>query len=266
MKNIKLTLQYDGTGYSGWQAQRSENNPVKTKGKTIITVQGALQETIGKITGEDVNVLSAGRTDAGVHALGQVASFVTGSSLSTDVFVSALNAKLPDDIRVIDASEVSPDFHPRYDARGKIYFYVISTDRIISPFLHRYAWRLPYGLGYEEMDRAVEFLTGTHDFSAFRASGCGAKSTIRTVSGISIERLTGIDFMTARLAGNFLRISIEADAFLRYMVRNIVGTIVDVGRGKIRAEDVERVLISKDRRLAGPTAPAKGLFLGKVFY
>ena len=118
----------------------------------------------------------------------------------------------------------------------------------------------------EGIPRALEALLGTHDFSAFRASGCGARTTVRTVSGIAVEKLTGIDFMTAGLAGNFMKISIEADAFLRHMVRNIVGTIVEVGRGKIRTEDVAEVLRSKDRKLAGPTAPAQGLFLDRVFY
>jgi len=259
--NIRLTIQYDGTDYSGWQVQ-----PPDAKKRQTLTIQGILQQAIKKITGEDANVLSSGRTDAGVHALGQVASFKTGSRLSADVLMTAINANLPDAIRLIEASETSGDFHPRYDARGKIYFYVISNDRVVSPFLHRYAWRLPHKLDFDGMKGSTKALIGTYDFSAFRASGCGAKSTVRTVSNISIEKLTGIDFMTARLAGNFLKISIEADAFLRHMVRNIVGTIVEVGRGKIRTEDVAGILMSKDRKLAGPTAPARGLFLDRVFY
>ena len=265
MRNLRLTIQYDGTDYSGWQVQPPAK-PEGTNNRQVLTVQGILQETIKKITGEEVNVLSAGRTDAGVHALGQVASFRTGSGLSAEVLLTALNANLPEAIRLLDASEAAPDFHPRYDARGKVYFYLISNDRIVSPFLHRYLWRLPYRLDFDGMNRALEALLGTHDFSAFRASGCGARTTVRTVSGIAVEKLTGIDFMTAGLAGNFMKISIEADAFLRHMVRNIVGTIVEVGRGKIRTEDVAEVLRSKDRKLAGPTAPAQGLFLDRVFY
>lgn len=253
MRNIKLAIQYDGTNYHGWQIQRS-----------AVTIQGILQETIKKITGEDTKVIGAGRTDAGVHAIEQIASFKSSTELPPDIIKSALNAILPDDIRIIDVCNTESTFHPRYDAKSKIYFYVISTDRIISPFLSRYIWKIPYKLNFYEMNRALKLLKGSHDFAAFRASGCGAKSTVRTILNISLESLNVINFMTAGLNGNFLKIRIEADAFLRHMARNIVGTIIEVGKGKISEEDIKKILASKDRRFAGPAASARGLFLEKI--
>jgi tRNA pseudouridine38-40 synthase len=255
MRTVRLTIQYDGTGYNGWQVQPNG-----------ITLQGMLQEKIKEITGEDAKVTGAGRTDAGVHALGQVAAFKTGSKLTPDTIKRALNAVLPDAVRVMDTCDAMDTFHPRYDAKSKIYFYVIANARIISPFLYRYAWRIPHRLDLDGMSRALAPLEGTHDFSAFRASGCGAKSPVRTISGISMEKLSGLDFMGSKLDGSFIKISIEADAFLRHMVRNIVGTAVEAGKGKITPMDMERILESRDRKLAGPTAPARGLFLERVNY
>lgn len=255
MRALKLTTQYDGTNYNGWQIQPNG-----------ITVQEILQKNIKKITGEDVKVIGAGRTDAGVHAIEQVASFKTSSGLEPGIIKRALNANLPADIRIIDACDVELDFHPRYDARSKIYFYIISNSHIISPFLYRYAWKIPHKLNFEEMEYASEFLKGRHDFSAFRASGCSAKNPVRTVLNITMKRLDAIHFMDVLFHGDFIRVSIEADAFLRHMARNIVGTVIEVGRGKIKPEEIKKVIASKDRRLAGPTAPARGLFLEKVSY
>jgi tRNA pseudouridine38-40 synthase len=262
MRNIRLAIQYVGTNYNGWQIQK----PAVSSPKNIITIQGVLQETIKKITGEDAKVIGAGRTDAGVHAIEQIASFKTLSGLSAVVIKRALNANLPDDIRIIDACDVELDFHPRYDAKSKSYFYVISNSHIISPFLYRYEWKIPHKLNFEEMKHASGFLKGRHDFTAFRASGCSAKNPVRTIFNISIERFDTIDFMDTGLSGSFLKISIEADAFLRHMARNIVGTLVKVGKGIIKTAEIKEILLSKDRRLAGQTAPAKGLFLEKVRY
>lgn len=250
-----MTVQYDGTGYNGWQAQPAG-----------ITVQGMLQTKIHEIAGESTTVIGAGRTDAGVHALAQVASFRTGSKLAADTFKRALNAVLPEAIRILDAGEAEETFHPRYDAKSKIYFYVIAAGPVVSPFLWRYAWRVPHRLDLDAMEQALGALEGPHDFSAFRGSGCGAKTTVRTVSRLSVERLEGLGFMGARLGGSFLKISAEADAFLRHMVRNIVGTAVEAGKGKISPADIAGILESRDRRCAGPTAPARGLFLEKVNY
>lgn len=262
MRNIKLTIQYEGTKYNGWQIQNTQD----IHQKNVITIQGIMKKTIEKITGEDANIIAAGRTDAGVHALAQIASFRTSSGLSPEVLKKALNANLPGDIRVIDVSDTAADFHPRYDTTAKTYFYVICNMQIVSPFLYRYTWRLPHQLDFHAMKDAAALLTGRHDFSSFRASGCGAKHPVRTISDISLESMGSIDFMSAALKGNFLKISIEADAFLRHMVRNIVGTLAEVGKGKLAPNDVQNILASKDRRLAGPTAPAQGLFLERVDY
>lgn len=255
MRNIKLTLQYDGTRYSGWQIQPNAE-----------TIQDTIQQVVGKITGEKPSLLGAGRTDAGVHAIAQVASFKTSSIIAPDILRNALNARLPYDIRVLEACDVPGDFNPRYDARGKCYLYVISRSRILSPFFSRYAWRISHELNIDAMDRALAILKGQQDFSAFRASGCGAKSPMRNITDVTIKRLEGMEFMSVTLGGEFITIRIEADAFLRHMVRNIVGTVVDVGKGKLTEGDVADILLSKDRKKAGPTAPAQGLFLEKIYY
>lgn len=255
MRNVRLLLQYDGTGYHGWQIQPNG-----------ITIQGVLQDRLNRITGQDTSVTGAGRTDAGVHALGQVASFKTSSHLPADTLMRALNALLPDDIRIMEAGDESAVFHPRYDAHNKTYFYMIAMGNMLSPFLHRYAWRLPYCLDSESMAEAAKNLVGRHDFTSFRATGCGAKSPVRTVSSVSVERCTSLDFMTAELKGDFLKVQVEGDAFLRHMVRAIVGTLVECGKGKTAPGEVGRILRSLDRNLAGPTAPAKGLFLKTIRY
>ncbi len=255
MRNIKLVIQYDGTRYRGWQIQRE--GP---------TVQGMLQERIAKITGEQVPVIAAGRTDAGVHALAQTASFKTDSALPSGTIMAALNALLPEDIRIMETCDMDAAFHPRYDARGKVYFYVIANMPVVSPFLCNYAWKIPQNLDFDGMCAAVSLLHGTHDFTSFRASGCGSKSPTRTIKCCSVERIDVIDFMTAGLRGNFLKLRIEGDAFLRHMVRNIAGTIVEVGKGRMGPGAPGKILEARDRRLAGPTAPAKGLFLEKINY
>lgn len=269
MRSIKLTLQYDGTNYNGWQIQASSVNRqalgVKNW-KNIITIQGLIQEAVKKITGEDAKVIGAGRTDAGVHAIEQVASFKTTSKLHSDVIKRALNANLPDDIKIIDACDTELDFHPRYDAKSKVYFYVILNSPIISPFLYRYAWRVPQRLNFKDMRNSIEFFKGRHDFSSFQASGCSAKNPVRTIHEITMQRLGVVDFMGIGITGDFLKIRIEADAFLRHMVRNIVGTFIKIGAGKIHPSDIKEILLLKSRNLAGPTAPAKGLFLEKVCY
>ncbi|MDI6801091.1 MAG: tRNA pseudouridine(38-40) synthase TruA [Thermodesulfovibrionales bacterium] len=266
MRNIKLTIQFDGTNYNGWQIQKTEVRSRKTEvRKKTTTIQGTLQDAIKKITNEDVKVIGASRTDAGVHAISQIASFKTSTRLSSEIIKRALNANLPDDIRILDAKDAEENFHPRYDAKSKIYFYIIS-DFNISPFFYRYVGRVQKKLNYDEMIDASVFLNGRHDFSAFRGSGCGAKNTVRTILRLSIEQLDGIDFMTTKVPGNFLKIRIEADAFLRHMARNIVGTLIEVGKGRFKSEAMQGILLSRNRMLAGPTAPASGLFLERVNY
>ncbi|MCE5313229.1 MAG: tRNA pseudouridine(38-40) synthase TruA [Nitrospiraceae bacterium] len=255
MRNIALLIQYDGTSYSGWQSQPN-----------AVTLQALIEEKISKITGRQVNLVAAGRTDAGVHALGQVASFKTESTHDPLTIRNALNALLPPDIRIMNAAYADAEFHPRFDALEKSYIYIIATDRVVSPFVHRYAWRLPYDLDVDAMRAASLNLTGRHDFSAFRGAGCGAKTTVRNMISLTIEETNAIGFMTGSISGRFIILRLKADAFLRHMVRNITGTLVEAGRGKLQPDDIKKILESLDRKKAGPTAPACGLFMEQVWY
>ena len=255
MRNIRLILQYDGTDYLGWQIQAREG-----------TIQEVVEKAVHSVTRECLRVTGAGRTDAGVHAIQQVASFKTKSNLEPDVLSRAINANLPDNIRVINTKECSADFHPRYSAKSKTYSYIISHRGFCPVFLRRYSWQLPYQLDCGLMRKAAKYLIGRHDFSCFRASGCSSKNPVRRIIDIKISGVSSIDFMTFNFNVPVIKIRIEADAFLRHMVRNIVGTLVEVGRGKIPPTKIKEILESKDRRLSGPTAPAQGLFLEKIVY
>lgn len=255
MKNIKLLIEYDGADYHGWQRQKDHT-----------TLQEIIEDRLFRITGEDAALISASRTDAGVHAIGQVASFKTNSNLEPMTLQRALNATLPEDIRILNAEETAAAFHPRYDALSKSYFYIIANTNFSSAFLYRYAWRVPYTLDLDEMKKAGDSLLDRHDFSAFRGAGCGAKSTLREITSLTIEKISSIDFMTAVINGNFIKIKVEANAFLRHMVRNIVGTLVEIGRGEMTLNSVSEAIKLKDRKKTGPTAPAHGLFLEKVSY
>ncbi len=262
MRNVKLVLQYDGTGYSGWQIQK--------KGKTI---QGILEKAVYTVTGEHLRVTGASRTDAGVHAFQQVALFKTGSGLMPDVLNRAINANLPHDIRVIGAEECSADFHPRYSAKNKTYSYLISYKRVYpaspqggSVFLDRYSWLVFYSLDCDLMKRAARYFIGRHDFSSFRASGCSSKNPVRRIIDIQISERASFNFMTFRFNVPLIKITIKADAFLRHMVRNIVGTLVEVGRGRLSPTHMKEILKLKDRRCSGQTAPGCGLFLEKIEY
>ncbi len=260
MRKIKLLLEYDGTRYAGWQSQKRPG---------VRTIQEELEDKLKRLLkSEDVPLICAGRTDAGVHALGQVAAFRAGAgfSLPPDVAKKALNSMLPEDIRVMEASDCPPDFHPRHDAVKKTYFYLMALMPSAPVFMRRYSWGLPWRLDIEAMKEAAALIVGKRDFSAFRASGCGAKTPVKDILSIETARLDEIGFLTAGFTGEFLKISLTADAFLRHMCRNIVGTLVQVGRGKVTPDGVGRIIESGDRRLAGPTAPACGLFLERVFY
>lgn len=252
---LKLHIQYEGTQYNGWQVQ--------PEGQTI---QGLLQECIFRLTGERVNVIGAGRTDAGVHAIEQVATFETSSGHSADVIKRALNAMLPEDIRVMKVQEVDKGFHARYSALRKRYVYVIANDKDLPVFLRRYVWWIRIPLEIESMIAATRFFVGTLDFSSFRGSGCGAKSSVRTIYSIDIEKTEIVPFIFTEFKGKFIIIKVEAEAFLRHMVRNIVGTLVEVGKGRITPERIREILNKRDRRYAGPTAPPHGLFLERVIY
>ena len=255
LRRIKLTVQYDGSLYHGWQFQPSG-----------MTIQGMLQDCIYQVSGERVQVVGAGRTDAGVHAMEQIAAFDVHSSMDISVIKRALNALLPPDVRVMNIEEVTADFHPRYGAKGKCYVYLIANMRDVPVFVRGYAWKVKEPLDLEAMRTASAHLLGRHDFSSFRAAGCASRHPLRTIHEIGIERLCEAPFICGGLRGEFVRITVEADAFLRHMVRTIVGTLVEVGKGKLQPEMVREILEKKERRLAGPTAPPQGLFLKKIFY
>lgn len=254
MKKIRLLLEYDGSAYQGWQSQRSG-----------LTIQDILEEHLRKITGEQQRIIGAGRTDAGVHAFGQVAAFSTATAHPPEIFRRALNATLPKDIRVLDAFEAEEHFHPRYDAQAKSYVYLIGL-HLTSAFLYRYCWGLHSTLDVAAMADAARAFVGTHDFSTFRGTGCSAKSPIRTVTSIEVTRLSALEFMTATIQGEFVSVRIEGNGFLRHMVRTIVGTLAEIGAGKFPSSQAAELLQARNRAAAGPTAPAQGLFLEKVMY
>jgi tRNA pseudouridine38-40 synthase len=248
MKNIKLILEYDGTNYHGWQSQAAP-------GQDIATIQDTLERALNTLSGEVLKTCSSGRTDAGVHALGHVANFKTLSRIPPQAWAPALNHLLPHDIRVLASREVHPDFHSRYSALAKTYRYCILNRRAPTALYRNHAWHVNLPLNVARMRRAVAFLVGKHDFSAFRGSGCSAKSPVRTMKSAVIRK-----------SGEFIDISLEADAFLQYMARNIAGTLVEVGLGRFTPEDVQRMLVSCDRTLSGRTAPPQGLYLINVSY
>ena len=254
MPTFKLTIAYDGTAYAGWQVQADRQ-----------TVQGVLEEAVERITGQTARVTASGRTDAGVHALGQVVAFKTDSDLPVDVLQRAINAETPQDIVVLEAVEVAAGFHPIRDAVKKRYRYVIHDGPLADVFNRQYCWHYRHGrLDVEAMDRAAAALLGKHDFKSFESSGAERETSVRTVSYLNVRR----DVAEQGRAGGGDRIilEIEADGFLYNMVRAIVGTLVEVGRGAQDEAWPGRVLQETDRRAAGPTAPPQGLFLLKVDY
>jgi tRNA pseudouridine38-40 synthase len=251
MRKIKLLLEYDGTAYHGWQIQ-----------KEGLTIQGILEDRVLRITGERSRVTSASRTDAGVHALGQVAVFRTEVSLDMATLKRALNAVLPPDIRVLETSVAEDSLRPRDDALEKSYFYLIAHRGESSAFLHRYTWHVPYKLDLLAMSRAADFFVGRHDFSSFMGAGSG----IKEIFSMRIEELGKIAFMTADLKGSFIKITTAANGFLRHMVRNIVGTLVETGRGRMSPDEMKIILESRDRKRAGRTAPPNALFLENIRY
>lgn len=255
MKTIRLTLEYDGTDYSGWQIQ-----------KNAVTIQGVVQKALTKITNEPVTLLGASRTDAGVHALEQVASFKTRSHLTPDVIKRALNAIVPHDIRVTDASEVSDNFNPRFDAKKKTYSYFIAASEKPPFYIRRYVWNIRSLPPLKPMVDAAHLLIGQHDFSSFQASGCTASNTVKTLNTVSVSYVPSFNYMTLHCNIPLIKITVQGMSFLRYMVRNIVGTLVETGRGHFKPHDMRTILQQKDRRSAGITAPASGLFLEKIVY
>lgn len=254
MRTFRLTLAYDGSTYAGWQSQPDQP-----------TVQDTLELALHKLTGETVRTVASGRTDAGVHALGQVASFRSETHLEPPVLLRAINAHLPPSIRVREVSEVDASFHAIRDARRKRYRYVLEDMQPPNVFGSAFAWQLPTRLDDAAMRRAASVLLGEHDFASFESSGSERESTVRTIHAFDIQRQPAILSATADNR-DALWIEVEANGFLYNMVRNIVGTLVEVGRGARPEAWVSQVLAACDRRQAGPTAPPQGLFLLWVEY
>lgn len=250
IRNIKLTIEYDGTAYHGWQSQVNAS-----------AIQDIVNTAINKLTGEDCSLIGSSRTDKGVHALGQAACFKTCSSIPEDRFAFALNTLLPEDIVIRKSEEVDMDFHARFSAAGKKYRYLLYNSTFPSALLRNRAYHVFYPLDmYAMKDASVHFI-GTHDFLAFSATGSSVKTTVRTVSAITVDRYAKTDN-----GGNVICIEIEGNGFLYNMVRIIAGTLVKVGYGKIKPGDITGIIESRDRRQAGITAPAHGLYLVEIFY
>lgn len=245
MRNIKLIIEYDGSRYCGWQRQPNGTS-----------VQEVLEETIAMVTQQRVRLTGSGRTDAGVHALGQTANFQTESRIGTTGLLKGLNSLLPADIAVREACDVEPSFHARYDAKSKVYLYRIMNGQVRSPLLRNLAWHVREPLDIDLMKQGLRFLEGRHDFASFQAAGSDVKTGVRNILFARIDR-TGPECVEIR---------IEADGFLRHMVRNIVGTLVDVGKKKMAIDEFHALLERRDRTLAGPTAPPQGLCLKEVKY
>jgi tRNA pseudouridine38-40 synthase len=247
MTTFRITVAYDGTDFNGWQRQ-----PEGT------SIQGLLEEAIRELDGRDVPVAGAGRTDAGVHAFAQVAAFTLRRSIASHALVRAINVRLPGAVRVLDAEPVSARFHPRFDARRKTYRYRIWNAGVLSPFERRYAWHIIDKLDMEAMNAAAKLLEGTHDFLAFQGTGSDAATTTRTIASSSVR--------TALPGSALLEYEVSGDGFLRHMVRNIVGSLVDIGRRRFPPAWLGDVLASRVRTKAGRTAPPEGLFLVGVKY
>ena len=242
--NIRLTLAFDGTAYHGWQIQNDSQ-----------TIQGLLSDAIARITGERVTAAGSGRTDSGTHARGLVANFHTGSKLSPDKILRALNSLLPRDIRVLSARQVSPDFHARKSAVSKIYRYQVYLGPVLPPHLKREYFHYPLPVDLGKMGRAARLFEGEHDFASYAKTNASTSGTVRRIFRCSLQK-----------RGHLLFLTVEGNGFLHHMVRNMAGTLLEVGRGSIGMDDFEALFIKRDRRLAGFTAPANGLILLKVKY
>lgn len=244
MKRVKLTVAYDGTNYCGWQVQPNG-----------ITVQEVLNQCLSEFTGENIETIGASRTDAGVHALGNVVVFDTEMRMPGDKFSFALNQRLPEDIRIQKSEEVDADFHPRYVKSQKTYEYRILNCRFPIPTERFYSHFTYIPLDVDKMKEAASYLIGEHDFKSFCGTGAQAKTTVRTVKEIQIEK-----------SGDRITIRITGEGFLYNMVRIIAGTLMDIGGGLYSPEKMKKILEAKDRKKAGPTAPARGLTLMKIQY
>lgn len=246
MPGFRLVLEYDGREFAGWQVQAGGRR----------TVQGVLTEALGRVSGERVRVIGASRTDAGVHAEGQVAGFRLARAFAPARLAAALNGVLPPDVAVRECEEASAEFHPRYDARAKLYRYAIWNGESRSPLRAQRFHRVPSALDLAAMRAGARLLLGRHDFAAFQTAGSAVRSTERTLARLDVE---------GEARGEIL-LWVEGDAFLRHMVRILAGTLIEAGLGRRRPDEIPSVLASRDRRRAGRTAPAHGLTLVRVCF
>jgi len=268
MRNIRLKIEYDGTAYHGWQSQTN-----------AVTVQDTVTAAVNRLTGETYSLTGSSRTDTGVHALSYVCNFFTNSSIPADKFAYALNTLLPDDIVIHKSEEVSTEFHSRFSAIGKQYRYLICNSVFPSALMRHRAYHVYYPLDIAAMNEAASHFIGTHDFFAFSAAGGSVKTTVRTISQAAVAVYSGQSEVLCsegtchtgenKMCGNdgrLLEFSITGDGFLYNMVRIIAGTLVEVGFGKLKAADIPGIIRGLDRRKAGRTAPAHGLYLVEVYY
>lgn len=245
VRNIKLIIEYDGTNYSGWQKQNNGSR----------TLQQTIENSIKEITKEDIELIGCSRTDAGVHARGFVANFLTSSRVPSDKFKYAINSKLPDDIIILDSNEVDLEFHSRYNCKSKRYIYKLLNRQWPSPIERNYTYHIKDALNITDMDEAARYFIGTHDFSSFKNVGSSVKTSVRTIIESKVYKQDEI-----------VCFSITGDGFLYNMVRIITGTLIEVGIGKRSPKDIKVILDAKDRQRAGRLVPAMGLYLDRVFY
>jgi tRNA pseudouridine38-40 synthase len=264
LRHLKLTIAYDGTNYVGWQRQAAyakasaslAEAPSAQRRAAGVSIQQLIEDACVPLNGGvPAAVAGAGRTDAGVHALGQVASVALDTSLDDGTLRRALNFRLPEDVRVARVEPASPEFHARFDAKGKWYRYRIAIGPVVSPFDRWFVWHAPEAREHAAMSSAAADLVGRHDFASFQAAGGDASETVRTIRRLDVQ-----------VRGDEITLDVEGDGFLRHMVRAIAGTLVDIGAGRRPADAIPAILAARDRRAAGATAPAAGLTLLEVRY
>ena len=244
MRNIKLIIEYDGSKFGGWQKQ-----------PTKLNIQGEIEQAIKEITGEEIELTASGRTDSGVHSLGQVANFKTSSNIEIEKIPYAINSKLKKSIVIKSAEEVDENFHARYNCKGKKYRYIINNSSQGTAIYRGLECHIPQQLNIEKMQEAIKYFEGEHDFKGFRASGTSSKSSVRTIYKAEVKQ-----------DGERIIIELTGNGFMYNMVRIISGTIADVGLGKIKPNEIPEIIESRDRSKAGKTLPAHGLYLVEVYY
>ncbi|MGC8684266.1 MAG: tRNA pseudouridine(38-40) synthase TruA [bacterium] len=262
MRNIKLVIEYDGTNYNGWQEQRIKNFLEQKHTRPILTIQKTLKEAIYKVTHENIKIIGAGRTDAGVHAKAQVANFLTSSNIPTDKLPFAINAHLPEDIAIKSAEEVSLGFNARKDAKAREYMYVINNHRFRTAIERLYSHHVPFPLDVNAMKHAAEYFKGTHDFRGF----CGKAMKMRASQNSKMTTYRNILRLDIEKKENFIYVFIRANSFLMHMVRYMVAALLEVGRGRMKPEDVKLYLEPTLMKWTLSRVPAKGLFLVEVEY